>query len=578
MRQSARPFKNFQSVRRQLNPSQSVIPVFCDEGVFHTVADILMAEPVTFADVHGMMGMFHWAKVLLKCAGRYLRGSGMEDGLIETEVFGKLTLNAVLEGTHYVRSFQGISIVSDVISSMMWEGFCVWLTQHGREVDNDVMVCANELRAAMCEKNRVLSTAKFTNLLTLSGPLQEMFQSFLKECESKSELCQYWGVFQQMALNIKHIISSDREGNFPLHVASVETSLPIFRESDSLNYLRYGSFYLETTKLMQCAHPEVFHRFMGGQFVVKDHAGCFNAVAPDMKLEQSIQRASKSKGGLVGQTKNLAVVVEWQLIFHEVLLISNNLREMVNDRSMDHSESAKVHHDLIGQNAENLNKNVTQLLDFVCGRGNPFIVQAPGIKLHNFVTKQLADDAVAIRLLHALENGDRCYKEFRKERFLEKNTKLSATISKRNLPRLDYKSSAETPVTTAVVSQKTLAAAQRDIDIVKERGMSLESIYSHDILPTSIIFEGDLASKPEKSKLIAEMEKHLEHDDMVFPGGEAVVVLDFMSKIRSFPNLSSFGTFANAIRCVLFAGQSVCSRTALHVIFDSYLESSVKGG
>ncbi len=385
-------------------------------------------------------------------------------------MFGKLTLNAVLEGTHYVRSFQGISIVSDVISSMMWEGFCVWLTQHGREVDNDVMVCANELRAAMCEKNRVLSTAKFTNLLTLSGPLQEMFQSFLKECESKSELCQYWGVFQQMALNIKHIISSDREGNFPLHVASVETSLPIFRESDSLNYLRYGSFYLETTKLMQCTHPEVFQRFMAGQFVVKDRAGCFNAVAPDMKLEQSIQRASKSKGGVVGQTRNTAVVVEWQLIFHEILLIANNLREMTNERSMDHSESANVHHDLIGRKAEHLNNNVARLLDFVSNRGNPFIIQAPGIKLHNFVTKQLADDAVATRLLQALENGDRCYKEFRKERFLEKNTKLSATFSKRNLPRLDYKSSAETPVTTAVVSQKTLAAAQRDIEIVKRNG------------------------------------------------------------------------------------------------------------
>ena len=77
--------QNFQSVRRQLNPSQSVFPVFCDEGVFHTVADILMDEPDTFADIHGMMGMFHWVKVLLKCAGRYLLGSGIEDGLIETE-------------------------------------------------------------------------------------------------------------------------------------------------------------------------------------------------------------------------------------------------------------------------------------------------------------------------------------------------------------------------------------------------------------------------------------------------------------------------------------------------------------
>lgn len=120
--------QNFQSVRHQLNPSQSVIPVFCGEGVFQTLADILMAEPVTFADIHNMMGMFHWVKVHVKCAGRYLR-SGIEDGLIETEVFGKLTLYSVLEGTHYVRLFQGISIVSDVITSLMWEGFWLWLTQ-----------------------------------------------------------------------------------------------------------------------------------------------------------------------------------------------------------------------------------------------------------------------------------------------------------------------------------------------------------------------------------------------------------------------------------------------------------------
>ena len=154
---------------------------------------------------------------------------------------------------------------------------------------------------------------------------------------------------------------------------------------------------------------------MCSQFVVKDRAGCLNAVPPDMKLEPSIQRASKSKGGIVGLTRNTAVVVEWQLIFHEILLISNNLREMTNDSSMDHSESAKVHHDLIGRKAEHLNKNVTRLLDFVCNRGNPFIIEAPGIKLHNFVTKQLADDEVSVRLTQALVNSNRCYMEFRKE-------------------------------------------------------------------------------------------------------------------------------------------------------------------
>ena len=42
------------------------------------------------------------------CGAVYIRGSGIEDALIETEVFGKLTLNSVLEGNHYVRFFHGM--------------------------------------------------------------------------------------------------------------------------------------------------------------------------------------------------------------------------------------------------------------------------------------------------------------------------------------------------------------------------------------------------------------------------------------------------------------------------------------
>ena len=74
--------QNFQSVRCQLNPSQSIIPVFCDEGVFHTVADILMDQPAKFADIHGMMGMFQWVKVLLKCAGHFYESLSLKMALL----------------------------------------------------------------------------------------------------------------------------------------------------------------------------------------------------------------------------------------------------------------------------------------------------------------------------------------------------------------------------------------------------------------------------------------------------------------------------------------------------------------
>jgi len=46
---------------------------------------------------------------------------GTEDTLIATKLFGKLTLDAILEGySHYARSFHRIMMVSDIISWLTW--------------------------------------------------------------------------------------------------------------------------------------------------------------------------------------------------------------------------------------------------------------------------------------------------------------------------------------------------------------------------------------------------------------------------------------------------------------------------
>ena len=43
-------------------------------------------------------------------------------------------------------------------------------------------------------------------------------------------------------------------------------------------------------------HPNIYTEFLNGHFVVKTNTGSFNGVAPDMKLEQTIQRAQKAVG------------------------------------------------------------------------------------------------------------------------------------------------------------------------------------------------------------------------------------------------------------------------------------------
>ena len=383
--------------------------------------------------------------------------------------------------------------------------------------------------------------------------------------------------FQHIASVIKHIFASDREGNFPLHIAAVEKSLPIFSESDCVNYLRYGSFYLESTRTLEATHPDIFQSFMNGLFVVKDKSlGYFNAVAPDLKLEQTIQKASKGSGGIVGQVKNISFTTEWQLIFHEIMLISNNFRDKINENSMKHSEIVYANHELKGNTAKLIHKHLARLLDFLKDKGNPYIIQAPIIRLHNIITKQLTSDMVKERLLQLQKNGNKFVKEFRKERFVLKSAKLAATISKRNLPQMDFKPKSDMPLNQNIVSPKVLATAQRDVDIAKDRGVDLDKIFSYDILPTSSIFDGNFPLKPEKSKLIVELEKYLTKDDFEFPGGNFSVIVDFMSKFRSFSNLSSFKTFGQAVKCIFFSGNTLCNRTNLHIVFDSYLENSIK--
>lgn len=45
--------------------------------------------------------------------------------------------------------------------------------------------------------------------------------------------------------------------------------------------------------------------------IIKANDGIINAVVPDTKLEQTIQRSEKTTGGIVGKTRQFCYVTEW---------------------------------------------------------------------------------------------------------------------------------------------------------------------------------------------------------------------------------------------------------------------------
>lgn len=77
---------NSQSVWAQLN--QDVMPIFCDNDVFHLPVNMMLI----FYGLVSNAENFHLNEDLLRCAGRYVTRSGVDNVLIEGEVFANKVL------------------------------------------------------------------------------------------------------------------------------------------------------------------------------------------------------------------------------------------------------------------------------------------------------------------------------------------------------------------------------------------------------------------------------------------------------------------------------------------------------
>ena len=63
------------------------------------------------------------AKAAEHCIEKLVKGSGLDDALVETKVFGEKVLEQALSGNHYELSLRGYLILEDAIEIMKWKAF-----------------------------------------------------------------------------------------------------------------------------------------------------------------------------------------------------------------------------------------------------------------------------------------------------------------------------------------------------------------------------------------------------------------------------------------------------------------------
>ena len=161
-----------------------------------------------------------------------------------------------------------------------------------------------------------------------SSGLFSSFEQFIDRASSTNETFRYWATFIHLFQQVENLVRADRDGDWTLYLQSVQALLPIFAAFDSTNYLRWCSLYLKDMHQLPETAPDVHQSFMAGKFVVKRTQGKFNAVGADMALEQTINRSQKSASGIIGNTRKKKFVAMWELVYHEMLAVSNLFREL----------------------------------------------------------------------------------------------------------------------------------------------------------------------------------------------------------------------------------------------------------
>ena len=111
-----------------------------------------------------------------------------------------------------------------------------------------------------------------------------------------------WESILNMVQILMDYIKSTRNGNWDLHLSSMERMLPWFHAYDRVNYTRNFTYCWAALNNLAETNPKMYAEFQEGNFAVKRTSGSFNMFPPDQVFEQTINKEQKSPGGIIGYT------------------------------------------------------------------------------------------------------------------------------------------------------------------------------------------------------------------------------------------------------------------------------------
>ena len=224
-------------------------------------------------------------------------GSGIEDLLIESGVYGSGTASQILKGSSYNRGVRAHKLVMEAMFRLQWNAFVIWLEDSNNNIDQDAVAeVARSCREAVQSGTNL--DESLGTLAETKTELATLFTVFKTETRSKLMLFAFRGDYIIMVQLLLQFIRAERTIDWNLHLSATASMTPHVFAMDRQNYSWWLPIYLADMDLMPQVHPVVYHEFMSGNHAISRSSQ--TQVWTDMALEQSINLDSKTNGGIIG--------------------------------------------------------------------------------------------------------------------------------------------------------------------------------------------------------------------------------------------------------------------------------------
>ncbi|KAI8487179.1 hypothetical protein Bbelb_349770 [Branchiostoma belcheri] len=565
--------KQTKTMMAALGQENSVITM--DLAMYVKAKTIQWCRPEEFKSTIIRLGGFHIALKYLSVIGKLFKDSGIQDVLIESEVYDPNTAQALLDGKSYNRGVRAHKLLCEALLRLQWQAFIAWLpTERNEQLIESISECIE------ISDDEALKTSYTKLCQKMPALLQPEYEKFRRQYHERSKLFRFWDLYIEAVLLLLRFIRAEREGSWHLHLNAVAEMIPYFFALDRINYARWLSVYLADMQMLPSCAPDVHQQFVDGNHAVCRSQQPFSQVWTDMALEQTINCDSKARGGgIIGITQKESARDRWFVTSHERAAITSATKLLCN---LDNAAKVGTHKEAGFKRIKNDEADVQKISNtIITNMKNPFDVVAQAhegqFPLCNIATGVAMPDDQAVRLLNCLEIG-----AVERDKFVDGRMKTGGCFWNK-ITKVKVKTfSALTKVKNIKCSDEKVITISADRNLfgrllvaAKYREIHLKDVLCYELstVPYALAHADGSLRKNAKSVLMGELEKECPPEERL-PSDDLPTahIVDGMALVQMMKtaNCSTFGDLATKYLEVVCTPLKRRTCIRVDVVFDRY--------